>query len=182
MTTTIDAWQQDHMNFSRLLDMLETEVRLFHEAATPDYELMLDIMYYMIHYPDVYHHPKEDLVFGKVAAMDPQVRDAVQNLLAQHVVLKQSGTRLYEELQGVVDGAMRPRGSVEQPAETYIRYFRDHMNNEESTLLPLVRKLLSPSDWAAIEAIAPTRSDPLFGSDAVGKRYEQLHRRIVASS
>lgn len=182
MTTIVDAWQQDHMNFSKLLDMLEGEIRLFHAAAAPDYELMLDIMYYMTHYPDVYHHPKEDLVFGKIASLDLQARDAVQNLLEQHVVLKQSGTQLYEELQGVVDGAMRPRGSVEKPAETYIRYFRDHMNNEESTILPLVRKLLTPADLAAIEEIAPSRSDPLFGADTIGKRYEQLHRRIVASS
>lgn len=182
MTTIIETWHQDHQNFSRLLDMLEAEIRLFKEAQAPDYELMLDIMYYMTHYPDVYHHPKEDLVFGKVADMDPQAREAVQNLLEQHVVLKQSGTQLHEELQGIVDGAMRPRDSVEAPAATYIGFFREHMRNEESMILPLARKLMSPADWAAIEAIAPTPSDPLFGSDAIGRRYEQLHRRIVATS
>lgn len=182
MTTVINTWHRDHANFSTLLDMLEAEVRLFNEAGNPDYELMLDIMYYMTHYPDVYHHPKEDLVFAKVAAMDPRADAAVHTLLEQHVVLKQSGAQLCEALQGAVDGVMQPRDRVGQSAATYIRFFRDHMSNEESTIIPLAHRLLSQADWDEIEAVAPAQQDPLFGSDAVGKRYEQLQRRLLAVS
>lgn len=182
MVAIIDAWREDHKNFAKLLDMLEEQVRVFHDAQTPNYELMLDIMYYMTHYPDAFHHPKEDLVFAKVAEIDPGERAAVQELMEQHVVLKQSGIRLLEELQGVVDGAMRPRGSIEEPAQMYIRYFRNHMHNEESELLPLALQYLQDEHWAAVEAVAPSRADPLFGAEEVEKRYEALHRRILGSA
>jgi hemerythrin-like domain-containing protein len=52
-------WHADHVNFGRLLNLLEGELRRLHDDRSPDYELMLDIMYYMTHYSDVLHHPKE---------------------------------------------------------------------------------------------------------------------------
>jgi hypothetical protein len=32
---------------------------------------MLDIMFYMTHYPTLLHHPKEDLAFARIAARSP---------------------------------------------------------------------------------------------------------------
>jgi hemerythrin-like domain-containing protein len=43
---------------------------LFHHGEQPDCDLMLDIFYYMTHYPDRFHHPKEDFAFARV--MRPQ--------------------------------------------------------------------------------------------------------------
>ena len=62
MQYTIMLWHADHVNFARLLNLLEGELDLLHDAGSPHYQLMLDIMYYMTHYSDVLHHPKEDLV------------------------------------------------------------------------------------------------------------------------
>lgn len=47
MPTRIEIWHKDHANFSRLLTLLEAQIKLFHEDAAPNYELMLDIMYYI---------------------------------------------------------------------------------------------------------------------------------------
>ena len=65
MSDTIALWHAEHVNFAKLLDLLEGQLDLFHKGESPDYELMLDIMFYMKHYPDVLHHPKEDLAFCK---------------------------------------------------------------------------------------------------------------------
>ena len=37
-------WHADHVNFGRLLKLLERQLDLLHGAGSPDYELMLDIM------------------------------------------------------------------------------------------------------------------------------------------
>ena len=66
MNTTLATWHTDHANFARLLDLLEAQLDLFHRGETPHYELMLDIMFYMTHYPDVLHHPKEDMAFTRI--------------------------------------------------------------------------------------------------------------------
>ena len=61
MTDTFAFWHADHVNFGRLLNLLEKQLALFDTGASPDYDLMLDILYYMTHYADVVHHPKGDL-------------------------------------------------------------------------------------------------------------------------
>ena len=35
-----------------------------------DYQLMKDIMHYMRHYPDLFHHPREDVLFGELVRND----------------------------------------------------------------------------------------------------------------
>ena len=64
MTNDIDKLQSEHTDFAKLLDLLEAQIGLFHRGEQPDYNLMLDIFYYMTHYPDRFHHPKEDLAFA----------------------------------------------------------------------------------------------------------------------
>ena len=66
MPDTLALWHAEHVNFTRLLNLLDDQLSLFHDGGSPDYALMLDIMFYMTHYSDVLHHPKEDLVFAKI--------------------------------------------------------------------------------------------------------------------
>jgi hemerythrin-like domain-containing protein len=63
MTDTIAVWRAEHLNFAKLLDILEEQLQRFHTGDEPNYELMLDIMFYMTHYSDLLHHPREDLAF-----------------------------------------------------------------------------------------------------------------------
>lgn len=179
MSNTIDTWRRDHANFSRLLNLLERQVQLFLEAEAPNYDLMLDILYYMTHYPDLFHHPKEDLVTARARELEPGVGGAVDELMRQHVVLRESGAELLEQLQGIMDGVMLKRESVAAPATTYIAYFRSHMEKEEAEIFPLVQALLSEEDWAVIDKVAPSREDPLFGSGSIEQRYAGLHQQIV---
>ncbi len=178
MSDIIDTWRKDHVNFSRLLALLEVQIKLFHEDQTPDYTLMQDIIYYMTHYPDIFHHPKEDLVFDKVKEIDSAAQPVVDELMEQHRVLRESGMKLYGNLEAVIAGAMLSRASVEEPGETYIAYFRSHMKKEESEIFPLAAKLLSDQDWRDVDAAIPPPIDPLFGQ-TVNERYLALHRQIV---
>ncbi|MBK6631399.1 MAG: hemerythrin domain-containing protein [Betaproteobacteria bacterium] len=104
MTHIIDNWRQDHANFSQLLDLLEAQVKRFLEAQTPNYDLMSDILYYMTHYPDIFHHPKEDLVSARAKELDASAGVVVDELMRQHVVLRESGEKLFELIQGILAG------------------------------------------------------------------------------
>ena len=44
------SWHTDHLNFARLLDLVEQQVDAFHKGKLPDYELMRSIVYYLRHY------------------------------------------------------------------------------------------------------------------------------------
>ncbi len=182
MADFIDTWSDDHKHFAHLLDLLESQIGFFLEDKTPKYDLILDIMYYMTHYPDIFHHPKEDLVSARLKELDAGAAVVVNELTGQHAVLRESGTKLLELLQRVVDGVMLKRENIEQPARTYIAYFRLHMAKEEANIFPAMRALLSTDDWAAIEKAAPFKEDPLFGNGALEQRYEALHRQIMRES
>lgn len=181
MPDTLSLWRAEHVNFTKLLDILEHQLRLFHEGASPNYEMMLDIMYYMTHYPDVLHHPKEDLVFALLRERDGNIGGRVDALSEQHISLKTSGEQLVRDLDDIVNGSILPRERIEVTARAYLATFRNHMRVEDMEILPLAGRLLSDSDWAAIDAKIRHFEDPLFGS-MTDERYAALAEQIARES
>ncbi len=151
MTDPLARWQQEHKNFGRLLDMLERQLDRFHSGAMPDYELMLDVMYYMTHYPDLFHHPVEDEAFDRIGPREPAVAATLGMLRTQHETLRRDGEGLVEVLDDIVNGAIRSRESVEARARAYIECFRKHMAIEDTAVFPAASKLLESGglggDW-----------------------------------
>ncbi len=178
MSHPVSLWHAEHANFATLLDLLEGELDHFHRGQAPDYELMLDIMFYMTHYPDVLHHPKEDLAFAKIAERDEGARPLVDRLAAQHARLKSDGNALVIALDDIVNGSITSREHVEAPGRAYIAAFRTHMATEDSEILPLAEKLLQQGDWAKIEVAIQQLEDPVFGKRG-DKRYAALRRQIA---
>lgn len=181
MLDFIAHWHREHVNFAKLLYLLEEQLDFFRAANHPDYERMTDIVYYMTSYPDRFHHPREDVAFQIVAAKDSRAREYVTDLIQQHQVIAESGQQLLTRLAGVVGGAVMLRDDVERPGRIYIDHMRQHMSQEEDKIFPLAAKLLGDEDWAAVEAAIPAQEDPLFGP-AVEERYKALHRQIAADA
>ena len=171
-------WHAEHVNFVTLLGLFEAELDRFSRGKAPDYELMLDIMFYMTHYPDALHHPKEDAAFARIAERCPGVRPVVQMLNAEHALLKREGDALVIALDDIVNGAITSRHHVEVPARGYIATFRGHVDREETEILPLAAALLDREDWMAIDSAIVQLEDPLFGQTQ-DKRYAALRRRIA---
>ena len=178
MADTLALWHADHVNFAWLLSLLEKQVALLHADASPQYDLMLDVMYYMTHYSDVVHHPKEDLVFAMVKEREESAAPKVDELVRQHELLRDAGRQLVEVLDGIIDGTIAPREKVEELASNYIAELRRHMRTEETEILPLAARLLREDDWSSIHAAVAHIADPVFGSSAE-KRYAALRDQIA---
>jgi len=177
MNSTLATWHTDHVNFARLLDLLEAQLVLFHDGETPHYELMLDIMFYMTHYPDAIHHPKEDLAFARIKERESGAAATVDELDRQHLELHRLGAQLVASLGDVVNGSVASRTSVEAPARAYVETFRRHMDLEEEKILPLAARLLRESDWSAINTAVRHIEDPLFGRNAE-RRYAAIEEHL----
>jgi hemerythrin-like domain-containing protein len=178
MPDTLALWHAEHLNFARLLNMLDSQLALFHGGKSPDYELMLNIMFYMTHYSDVLHHPKEDLVFAKIKERDERVAATVDALATQHAHLHKSGQELVRQLDEILNDTISSREGVETIARDYVGSLRAHMRIEEAEILPLAGTLLTKRDWAAIHAAVEHIEDPLFGKHSEG-RYFALHQQIA---
>jgi hemerythrin-like domain-containing protein len=178
MAKPISAWHADHANFARLLALLERQLAAFHAGEQPDYALMLDIVHYLRHYPDRFHHPREDVAFARLVEHEPAMRLSIARRLQEHRVIAEAGEEFLRLLQGVVEGALIARSAVEAAAATYVVYYRDHLAAEELEVMPRAAQLLTSSDWAAVAAAAPGGFDPLFG-EAFEERYRELRRQIA---
>jgi hemerythrin-like domain-containing protein len=178
MHKTLALWRAEHANFSRLLDILDAELSVFHAGGMPRYELMQDILYYMTHYSDVLHHPKEDLVFAKLKARNSDLTALVDTLTAEHENLHALGEELVRDLDGAIDGSILPREQIETAARDYAVSLRDHMRVEETEILPWAGTLLADSDWSEISSKIRHIEDPLFGSTAEA-RYAALREHIA---
>jgi hemerythrin-like domain-containing protein len=178
MSDPVSLWHAEHVNFAALLDLLELQLDRFHRGEAPDYELMLDIMFYMTHYPDVAHHPREDLAFARIAERNAALRPTVERLSEQHSALKRDGNALVIALDDIVNGSITSREHVETPGRAYVAAFRRHMDIEEAEVLPLARKLLDRDDWVAIERAIRELDDPVFGKSS-DQRYAALRRQIA---
>jgi hemerythrin-like domain-containing protein len=118
MTAQIAIWHAEHVNFARLLDLLEAQVAEFHDEGTPDYATMHDIVSYLREYPDRVHHAREDAAFGCMARRDPQLRPVINRLLQEHRVIATAGEELLSHLDQVVADAFVRRETLESAAAT----------------------------------------------------------------
>ena len=80
----IERLCREHRNIEMLLAVLEHELEVFDRGDRPDYEVIRAIISYFEVYPEVYHHPQEDVVFAKLKIRDPAAAAKIGNLALEH--------------------------------------------------------------------------------------------------
>jgi len=178
MNPNVALWHGEHANFLRLLGLLEEQVDTFRDGGTPNYGLMRDIVFYLSHYADRFHHPRESVAFERLAQRDPGMNAPLARLQQEHRVIAASGNALLERLRDAELLDAVPRHSVEAAASTYLVYYRHHLATEDRDVLPRADELLTEEDWAAVADGVPQAPDPLFG-DAADERLRELRRHIA---
>ena len=158
----IAAWHTEHICFKQLLYLLQREVDVFHTAERPNYELMYDIVSYLRDYGDLYHHPREDVAFARLAKHCPDMQLALARLEQEHRVIAQAGETLQRHIEAILGGAMVQRAEVEIAAVTYLVCYGNHIAKEEEDVLTRAALHLTPEDWKAVKDAAPGGPDALL--------------------
>ena len=176
MAEPLAVWYAEHVNFVRLLDLLETQVAAFRRGERPNYDLMGNIVYYLRSFADRFHHPREDAAFARLVERDPGTQLIINRVLQEHRVIAAAGSEFFNRLNEVAANVMTPHATVETAAATYLMYYRHHIAAEERDIMPRAAQLLTQKDWAAVTAAVPP--DPLFG-DVVEARFQELRSQIA---
>lgn len=171
----------DHNRLAKLLDLFDHLLDRFHEGEEPDYELMSEMLGYMESYQDTIHHPTEDLIFRRALDKGAQRRDVFDVLRHQHDRLPQLNKRFRQSLEGIVHEAVLPRGEVEAQGRELVNTLREHMTLEDREAFPIAQSRLDAADWEAVEALAPSADDPLFGVPDP-QRFRSLFQRLSAQT
>lgn len=174
----IDALHTDHVNFSRLLRLLEQQAEVLKAGDLPDFEIMFDTVDYLQNYADLYHHPREDLIFRYFLERSDVMRDELHELTSQHRALWEQTNRLRQAIDGILHGEIVARAAFIDRIMDYVDRQQAHLNAEEGHILPFLRESLGDEDWECLSRSLPFRSDPLFGP-SVDQQYGALYDRIL---
>lgn len=168
-----------HANVALVLRLGNAELDALEQGSSADYSLLEDIMSYVTGYSDTYHHPTEDIVFGRVIERAPESAAEIEAVLAEHDELIEKGKRFYEQLEAASEDAMVRRDALVNAGREYFSQLHEHMSAEEARLFPLAMRTLAAEDWAGIEQRIVAQADPLFGASR-DEAFRRLWQRIEA--
>jgi len=172
--------RDEHRSLATVLHGLLYLVRQirFH-LAEPDFALFRAMVYYIDAFTERFHHPKEDeYLFQRLRMRDPAAAALLDRLHQDHLVGADKIRLLIQALR-----RYEQRGDVWFPAFAEIvgdfaAFHWDHMQREETEVLPLAEQFLTSADWEEIDAAFMGHTDPLFGEYVVD-HYNELFSRIV---
>ena len=122
----IELLSREHRNIEKLLDVLDRELEVFDRGDRPDYEVIRAVISYFEVYPELYHHPQEDLVFAKLILRDPAEAAKIGDLRREH----RKGAERLRRVAQAVDKVLADRELLREDVDHIIR---DFIENERIT-------------------------------------------------
>lgn len=169
---------QDHIHLARLLKTLTQQADLLSTDADPDLDMILDIVDYIQNYPDLVHHPKEDMVYKAFQDVTDDGSEVVKQLLEEHEKLPSITADFRHLMEEIVNGgSIISRAALQAKIRHFIDIERTHMNTEEFVLFPLIDNAMGMAEWQELETVMPDEIDPLFGGNVI-ESYKSLYKSI----
>ena len=163
-----------------LLAMRQMIERGPQDDAPRFFEVLRAMLFYIDEFPERLHHPKESsLLFPRVARRTPALMDAIARLERDHLKGEVAVRELMHKLiawELLGDGC---KEAFIDSARRYLDVYVDHMRLEEEVILPEAEKMLTPHEWAEIDAAFEKNADPLTGKYPPTAEYEKLFSLIV---
>jgi hemerythrin-like domain-containing protein len=178
--TALQIIRDEHMAVAAVLRSLLMMIeRGPQQEAERFFDVLRAMLFYIDEFPEQRHHPKEsDLLFPHVARACPQLMPVISKLEADHM----RGEGQVRQLQHLLLawellGPSRREAFVTQ-AQQYVRFYLEHMRQEETQILPAAEQHLQDEEWAALNRAFEQGRDPLAGGER-DPAFEKLFARIV---
>ncbi|MEP1593107.1 MAG: hypothetical protein ABJK20_00975, partial [Halieaceae bacterium] len=78
------ALRAEHRHMASVMELMAQQLDAVAEGDLVDTHMLYESMDYMLSWPDRYHHPREDLIYGRVADIDSSAADNVDSLQREH--------------------------------------------------------------------------------------------------
>jgi len=179
----LDILHQDHINISRLLDVLRDKLAALRSEETVRFDLLKDALSYLSEVSDTRHHPREDMIYEYYVSYRCTDPTSVTSMLKdQHKLIVASGEELREMVDMILMDAVIPLDHVATALDRFIVLQQHHLDYEEATVFPLLRQTLTEDDWRHLEHnwVHMTGDDPLFGRQ-VAERYHDLATQLLSA-
>ena len=182
---TIRIIQDEHRALSavlRSIDLLLSECRRL--GAALDFTTLRAMLFYIDEFPEKVHHTKEShLLFPMRRARSTELAAILDRLDHDHAGSESAVRDLQHQLLGLemmgdaVDAPSR-RVRFEDQMHAYIAAYMEHIGTEERLILPFAERVLTPADWATLDAAFMENRDPLTHREP-DDAYRPLFMRIL---
>ena len=172
------ALRAEHRHIATVMQLFSDQLQRIEAGESVDAHVVFEVMDYMATWPDRYHHPREDLIYSRVAELDKKAAEDVDTLQRDHDFTARRGQELLKDIErwreGEVKGAALARAGRE-----YIGHMYEHMNVEEKVVFPHIESVLSLEDWRELSEDDELRavSMPVFGP-RVQREFRNMSRRL----
>ena len=178
MSNVITSLQIEHRNLVGLLDVIQQQVRHLARGEPVNYRLLDSAFAYLSGYPDRCHHPKEDLVYGKLVTRKPDLAASLNNLVADHEKLAQLTRNLTAALAEPRQAAVPGSEYLADRLTEFLGLYRHHMLMEDQHFFPAALRWLSPDDFEEIDFTLFDQPDPLLDPSAEAT-FAELREEIM---
>ena len=175
------ALRAEHRHIATVMQLFADQLKAIEAGELVDTHVVYEIMDYMVTWPDRFHHPREDLIYGRVAEIDSKAADEVDTLQRDHDNTAKSGRKVLQDItrwrEGEVSGAV-----VAKSGRAYIDHMYEHMNVEEKVVFPHIEAVFSIQDWRELAEDDELRAvaDPVFGA-RVQREFRNMTRKLRRS-
>ena len=161
----------------RSLEMLVLRGRGLHPEKF--FDTVRSMLFYLDEFPQRRHHRHESaLLFPPLARCAPELNPVIDRLQIDHA----AGESRVRELQHLLLGweilGVTRKQAFCDALHDYVRFYLEHMQIEETQLLPTAQAKFTPQDWAKLDAAFEADQDPLAGGK-LDPIYDELFTRIV---
>lgn len=181
MIETLVGLQNDHRNLARLADLLDKRATGEQAPDTAGMALLTDAVFYLTHFPDVFHHPREDVLARWLNRQGALPDSVVRELAMQHGELATQGRDLLRDLESMVRGETETWAGLAPRIGAYAKALRLNLATEEERLLPVAfAEALSARQDAPAELALAHAADPL--ERQTDERFAQLRAVIIVEA
>ena len=175
------ALYAEHRHIATVMRLFSEHLDAIEAGELVDTHVVYEIMDYMVTWPDRFHHPREDLIYGRVAELDAAAGDSVDSLQRDHDYMAKAGQEVLRNIQLWRDGELTG-GMLVNGGRAYVQHMYEHMNSEEKLVFPQIEGVLSAADWAELERDDRLRpvADPVFGQ-RVQREFRNMARKLRSS-
>lgn len=182
MNLIIEQLNQDHRQLVRVLYHLEQSIKSLSGLGktSPGVERILDILDYIQVYPEIWHHPTEDIIYELLLQKDIPQPERLANCIEEHGILELLTENLHSYLDQLAAGREQVRLRLIKAGSDYVKRQLQHMEHEQKTLFPLIEQYLDDADWDVIKERLKSRQPVTDPGQAA--HYQTLYRQIADSS
>ena len=178
MKRAIDIIKSEHRALAAVLSALNEFVDgVASGRFQPDFQLLEAMISYVTELPDKVHHPKEDdYLFVALRRRSEAIGSVLDLLQLEHRDGPDKTQALLQALRRYRVAGAPEFESFREAEKRYVEEQWHHMSTEETKVLPLAAQVLTPEDWAAIDAQFAKNDNPWEGPAGA---YKALFTQIV---